>query len=422
MASVIFFLRSSIKNKPSSIWIRFKDKDIDISLSMKELKCSVDEWKNGKCKNANKKMFDTDLEPINTKLLKIEGYVLQEYNNLNSVLDLKVWLKSCVNNILNPKEKSIYSSNIIDFIDTYLEIRQNSITKRTNYKIKVLKSMLIDFCNFNKKPPIIQFKDMDNYFKDSFEKYCLNINYKHETIYSKLKDAKAISKFAENYDIETHPHTKEWKLGVTKFVKDKPKHIYLNFEELEQIKKCKLAQEDLDIARDWLIIACFTGQRVSDFLRFEKSMIMEDKDMRYIEFKQEKTKKLMQIPILKEVQKILDKRDGEFPKKISDVRFNQDVKIVCKHAKITELVYGSKSQVLEDKTKRGVLGDYPKYKLVASHIGRRSFATNFHALLPTADVMYVTGHSTEKQFLMYIGKTEKEMAVRTANSFAKIGF
>ena len=178
----------------------------------------------------------------------------------------------------------------------------------------------------------------------------------------------------------------------------------------------------MDIARDWLIIACFTGQRVSDFLRFEKSMIVEYKGDRYIEFKQEKTRKLMQIPILKEVQKILDKRNGEFPKKISDVRLNQDIKIVCKHAKINELVYGSKSQVLEDNTKRGVLGDYPKYKLVASHIGRRSFATNFHALIPTADIMYMTGHTTEKQFLMYIGKTEKEMAVRTANSFAKIGF
>jgi len=61
MASVVFFLRSNIKNKPSSIWVRFKDKDTDISLSMKDLKCSVDAWKNGKCKNANKKMFDTDL-------------------------------------------------------------------------------------------------------------------------------------------------------------------------------------------------------------------------------------------------------------------------------------------------------------------------------------------------------------------------
>lgn len=118
MASVVFFLRSNIKNKPSSIWVRFKDKETDISLSIKELKCSIDEWKNGKCKNANKKMFDTDLESINTKLLKIEGYILQEYNNLNSVLDLKVWLKSCVNNILNPKEKSVYFQSSMAFFSS----------------------------------------------------------------------------------------------------------------------------------------------------------------------------------------------------------------------------------------------------------------------------------------------------------------
>ncbi|WP_137905832.1 phage integrase SAM-like domain-containing protein [Chryseobacterium sp. 2VB] len=422
MAKVSFFLRSTVKNKPSNICIRLRDKDLDVRLAVSELKCLPDEWKNGKCKIASKKMFDTDTESINTKLSKIESHVLQKYSNQNSILNYKIWLQSCLDEIFKPKVKSIYSSNLIEFIDTYLELNKSTIAVRTNYKIKVLKTMLTDYCNHNKRVPIIEFKNLDNYFKDDFEKYCLNINYKHETIYSKLRDIKVISKFASNYDIETHPHTKEWKLGLSKFKKDKPKHIYLNFEELESIKKSAQPHDYLDNARDWLMIACFTGQRVSDFLRFEKSMIVEDKDIKYIEFKQEKTGKLMQIPLLKEVQNILDKRNGEFPRKISDVKFNKYIKIVCKNAKISEIVYGLKSQVLEDKTKRGVLGDYPKYELVASHIGRRSFATNFHTLIPTADIMYMTGHSTEKQFLVYIGKTEKEMAVRTANSFAKIGF
>ncbi|THV56437.1 phage integrase SAM-like domain-containing protein [Chryseobacterium candidae] len=422
MAKVSFFLRSTVKSKPSNICIRLRDKDLDVRLAISELKCLPDEWKNGKCKIASKKMFDTDTESINTKLSKIESHILQKYSDQNSILNYKIWLQSCLDEIFKPKVKTIYSSNLIEFIDTYLELNKSTIAVRTNYKIKVLKSMLTDYCNHNKRVPIIEFKNLDNYFKDDFEKYCLNINYKHETIYSKLRDIKVISKFASNYDIETHPHTKEWKLGLSKFKKDKPKHIYLNFEELESIKKSAQPHDYLDNARDWLMIACFTGQRVSDFLRFEKSMIVEDKDIKYIEFKQEKTGKLMQIPLLKEVQNILDKRNGEFPRKISDVKFNKYIKIVCKNAKISEIVYGLKSQVLEDKTKRGVLGDYPKYELVASHIGRRSFATNFHTLIPTADIMYMTGHSTEKQFLVYIGKTEKEMAVRTANSFAKIGF
>ncbi|MDP9961666.1 phage integrase SAM-like domain-containing protein [Chryseobacterium lathyri] len=419
MAKVSFFLRTTVKNKPSNICIRLRDKDLDLRLALSELKCLPDEWKNGKCKVASKKVFDTDTESINTKLSKIESHVLQKYSDQNTILNYKVWLQSCLDEIFKPKVKTIYSSNLIEFIDTYLEIKKNTISKRTNYKIKVLKTMLINYCTYHKKAPIIEFKNLDNYFKDDFERYCLNINYKHETIYSKLTDIKVISKFANNYDIENHPHTKEWKLGVSKFKKDKPKHIYLSFEELENIKNSEQPHDYLDNAKDWLIIACFTGQRVGDFLKFEKSMIVENK---YIEFKQEKTGKLMQIPLLKEVKKILDKRNGEFPRKISDVKFNKYIKIVCKNAQILEVVYGLKSQVLENKTKRGVLGYYPKYELVASHIGRRSFATNFHTLTATVDIMYVTGHSTEKQFLVYIGKTEKEMAVRTANSFAKIGF
>lgn len=423
MASVSFFIRGKVADKESTIWAKFRDKTIDIRVPISELTCKPKEWKDGKCKQATKKMFSTDLESINTKLSKIESYILQEYNSLNSVLDLKVWLKACINNVLHPKEKSAYSSNIIDFIDTYLDINKNTIAIRTNYKIKVLKSMLIDFCDKNKKPHIIEFKDLDNYFKDSFERFCLNTNYKHDTIYSKLKDVKVISKFAENYHIETHPHTKDWKLGVTKFKKDKPKHIYLTFDELEKIKNSTQPHDYLDNARDWLIISCFTGQRVSDFLRFEKSMIVEDSEgQKYIEFTQEKTRKLMQIPLLKEVQKILDKREGEFPRKISDVKFNKYIKKVCEHAEINEMIYGIKSQVLENKIKRGVLDYYPKYDLVASHIGRRSFASNFYTIIPTADIMYVTGHSTEQQFLVYINKTEVEKAKSTAKIFNNLGY
>lgn len=421
MASVGFFLRGNIKDKPLSIWVRFKDKNIDISLSMKELKCPLEEWKNGKCKNGNKKMFDSDLESINTKLSKIESYILQDYNNLNSTIDHKTWLRICIDSVLNPKEKSSYSSNIIEFIDTYLELKKNAFSERTIKKIRVLKNTLIDFCTFNQKPPMILFKDLDNYFKDRFEQYCLGIDYKISTINGKLKDAKAIANFAENYNIEIHPHIKDWKLGLSKYKSEKPKKIYLNFDELNSIKNIELLQEDLDIARDWLIIACFTGQRVSDFLRFEKSMISEDGNVRFIVFQQEKTRKLMQIPILKEVEEILNKRKGEFPPKISDITLNQDIKIVCKYAKISEKVKGSLSIVQENGKRRGVIDDYPKYKLVTSHIGRRSFATNFHTLVPTPDIMYVTGHSTEKIFLEYIGKTENEIAKRTANSFTRIG-
>lgn len=53
----------------------------------------------------------------------------------------------------------------------------------------------------------------------------------------------------------------------------------------------------------------------------------------------------------------------------------------------------------------------PKYKLVTSHVARRSFATN--AIKRGNEpmlIMAITGHKTEKEFLKYIKLTNEEKA------------
>lgn len=50
------------------------------------------------------------------------------------------------------------------------------------------------------------------------------------------------------------------------------------------------------------------------------------------------------------------------------------------------------------------------YKLVSSHICRRSFASNLYGELPNMVIMAITGHQTEAQFLKYIKITPKENA------------
>ena len=62
-------------------------------------------------------------------------------------------------------------------------------------------------------------------------------------------------------------------------------------------------------------------------------------------------------------------------------------------------------------------GIYKKYELVTSHIGRRSFATNFYGKIPTSFLIYMTGHSTEAMFLNYIGKSNKDIALEMTKYF-----
>ena len=123
------------------------------------------------------------------------------------------------------------------------------------------------------------------------------------------------------------------------------------------------------------------------------------------------------IPIHENVKIILAKRNGAFPRPISEQKLNDYIKIVAKHCDITENTVGARTNVVEIKTPgktskfhRKVPGTYPKYELVSTHVCRRSFATNLYGKLDTMTIMKITGHKTEKQFLDYIKITPREYA------------
>ena len=120
---------------------------------------------------------------------------------------------------------------------------------------------------------------------------------------------------------------------------------------------------------------------------------------------------MVQIPMHIEVKRILLKRNGEFPPSFAEnvesnkSLFNRYLKAVCKEANLSTMIKGS---VFNTETKRNEEGDFEKYKMISSHVCRRSFATNFYGnpKYPTQLLMSVTAHSSEKMFLEYIGKKQ----------------
>ncbi len=113
----------------------------------------------------------------------------------------------------------------------------------------------------------------------------------------------------------------------------------------------------------------------------------------------------------------LHKRNGNFPRAISDQKYNDYIKDVCQLAGLKHKVEGS---IKRTETKRKETGLFEKYKLVCSHIGRRSFATNFYSKIPTSLLIAATGHSTEKMFLKYIGKSDDTKAKELSEAFDKL--
>lgn len=433
MASVSYYLRSKVLDKECTIWLRFRDKDIDLKVPIPYLLCKPKDWKDGKCKIASKKVAENDVDTINVRLSKLEADIISKYKIDNPEVDIKEWLESVIEpQKMKIDEETKYSDEVLSFFDVYIDLKKNenaslSTIKKTNV-VKNLLSRYIEHKQAKKKTfANLKFKDLDNHFRTDFERYCKKELYSISTTYRDLKFLKTVCKVAESFDIAVHKHVMNWRFEVEKATKHIPKSIYLTFEELEKIECAKMPHDYLDNARDWLLIACYTAQRVSDYLRFTSSMIVEDTEgQKYMEFTQRKTNAKMKIPLLKKVLEILDKRGGEFPRKISEVNLNLYIKQVCEVAGINEVVYNGRTEVIEREGKknitRKVFAKFPKHKLVTSHIGRKSFASNFYEIIPTALLLNFTGHTTEKQLLGYINKTDVERAKSTAKFFKNLGY
>jgi integrase len=348
----------------------------------------------------------------------IENLILDNFKATTPEAITKKWMQSKIDLHYNPKlnetPTEVIPTNLIEYFDYYIKYKENYPSAVLIRKYRVLQKKLERFQIFRKKPILI--KDVNKRFKLEFSDYCESQQYSRITIQRDFAEVKTICIDARSKGIET-----SLELDKLSFPRLKATNIFLTFEDIEKIEKIEQIKlsESLDNAKDWLIISCYTGQRVSDFMRFTKDMIRIENGKKLIEFTQKKTGKIMTVPLHPKVIEILDKRNGMFPYAISSQKYNDYIKEVCEIAELTQIVNGSKKieTAPESGIYRKVTKDYRKCDLVSSHIGRRSFASNFYGTIPTTYLIYVTGHSSEVQFLNYIGKSNKDLALELTNYF-----
>lgn len=189
--------------------------------------------------------------------------------------------------------------------------------------------------------------------------------------------------------------------------------VYLSVEELEQIYRTDCKSERLNKVRDLFLIGAFTGLRFSDFTSITRENIKGN----IINIEQRKTGKRVSIPLHLIVSEIWHKYGEKLPLPISNQKFNEYIKEVCKIAGIDSLEQ-------KNITKGGfrVCQTYRKYELITSHTARRSFATNLYLSgFPTLSIMQITGHRTERAFMAYIRVTQEQHAKLLQKHWAKTG-
>ena len=416
MASVNFMYRSTKEkaNLNLRLLYRYNSKDYVFGVKTK-VEVSKYYWTKQRKKKSKDIETTNKQTNINNELNKIENHILNAFNSVSIEIINKDWLTSQIEYYYNPPKKAeTLSTELLKYFLYYIECKKTETAIVTQRKYNSTLRLLERYQK--EKKVVIQIIDINENFKNQLEKYCIENNYGQNTISKFFKTIKGVCNHADYNGIETSHQLTGFKTDQHKVEK-----IYLTFEDLTKIENISKNQltDILDNAKDWLIISCYIGQRVSDFMRFTDEQIRIENDKPLLEFTQKKTGKNMTVPLHPKVLEILKKRKGKFPYKISDQKYNDFIKTVCKIAEINEPTKGSKLVETETDSKvyRKKTGMYKKYDLVTSHIGRRSFATNFYGTIPTTFLIYITGHSTESMFLNYIGKSNKDLALEITKYF-----
>jgi integrase len=309
--------------------------------------------------------------------------------------------------VMNPvsNDNPLLTKVFEDYVIYSMEGKEYSITESTAKSYRSTRNRVLKFEKKIKRKYGIQDVNLD--FKESFIKWARNKNggnYADDTWGKSIKHIKTVCEYAKTklrIEVDDSIFTKEVR-KTKETVKDI--HPHLSLEELKRIESMEL-DDSMDNVRDWLIISCFTALRVSDLMRVDTKMIERTKSgLKAIRIRHLKTGIEVLTPILPPVQRIMDKRLGQFPKPIAEQYYNRELKKLGKEAKLTEKL-NYKLRNGEDNN-RIVRGIYEKWELMTSHIGRRSFCTNMYGEMDNFSIMLVSGHKTIHQFLEYIGKKE----------------
>ena len=366
---------------------------------------------------------------LTTELNALENHILKEYNTDYSkgVIFSKDWLSEKIDTFFNRIEVKTDDAVFLNYLQNFIDFKRStsSYTDCTLRKYNNLKDRFTQYQKKKKKTFLLQ--DVGAKTLIDFKNYLISdCDLMETTAVRFIKNLKTVLFDAEQNGKSIHYQIRGYSTGTT----NTEYKVFLSFDEIEKIKNITTINTDWNIARDWLVIGCYLGQRASDLLRMTNRMIYtktdsEGNSYRFIEIKQQKTGEKVVIPLHDEVETILNKYNGNFPPTFANnfdsnaVLFNRHIKKVCELAGIHEIIKG---KVYNEGKKKNEIVEIEKCFLVSSHVCRRSFATNFYGnkMFTTPQLMAITGHSTEQMFLNYIGKTADDWAMQTAKTFKEL--
>lgn len=407
MPSISYRIKSK-KNKLVSIYLSLRPQGSKPIYSRTGFSIHPEQWSESK-KRA--KPNSPENKNLNTLLNNLEIHVANLLNGdiQKGFLIDNNWLRKVINKFNNKVDSFdlTYATNLLDELILNLKYKKAKdgsigLKKNTIKGYITFRKNLVDYEKFIGAK--IKINELGKEEIDGYTKWLLEEQkYANSEVSRKIKRLKRLLKFALekrislNINIET--------IGGDYNYKTKKYINVLNENDFIKIAKLKSLPVSLENVKNWILIGLTIGQRISDLKKIKQDEIRYDKNgIALIDVIQVKGEEPVTIPIKNQL--VIDILKHKFPYPISDQKFNDYMKEVCRRAGINDIVKGYK---FNPKTKRKELLELPKYEFIASHDMRRSFATyHLEKNLPINLIMKITGHKRESTFYEYIDRKPKK--------------
>ncbi len=372
--------------KSKSIYYRITDGRTGINLfKVLPYKLSqIDIW-NGKFQST-----ESNLE-LNTSLLKYKLYLMDKINktiNQNGAITKNIILQYH-NEYFKPIEDvEISEPTLKECIDTLSDSLKSDVVKS---KLKTLKLRVDN----------IKIKDVSNQWLTNYVNCLIDDGYANSSINKSIQLIKQVVKLADSNEFQIKRNVLNFKSLKTSTI-----NHYLNEEEVNKLFKYNPPTESLNNTKKLFLLGCTTGLRISDLMKIATFNI---------------TNGMLEVTTTKTRQNIIIPIDPRVKDYISEIKtlahpvFNRNLKVLFKKFGLNKITKG----YIKGKGNKRKIGTYPKHELMTSHCMRRTFATNLYGKLPTMVIMSVTGHTTEKSFLKYIKKPQRDFALELKKFYSK---
>lgn len=297
---------------------------------------------------------------------------------------------------IDAEKRKNYNKTFFELFDEFIseEALLYQWTKITKSRFLKLKEHLF---NFDDK---MNFESIDESHLAEYQYYLQeDLEFRVATILKHFSNLKRFLRWATK---KRYNKNDKFEYFTPKVKNVKKKVIFLTQDEIKKVKSCQIpaSKTYLERVRDVFLFQCFTGLRYSDMKNLKRIDVKE----KHIEVTAIKTSDSLIIELNKHSRAILDKyKDYDFPNNgalpvISNQRMNDYLKELMQLAEIDEPI--RETYYIGNKRFDTVS---PKYELIGSHAGRRTFICTALSLgISPQVVMKWTGHNDYKSMKPYI--------------------